>query len=193
MQIIAIKITDFLHSKNYIREIEKEAYVYSIEICLASFINILLISIIAIILKSLTILPIYLLTFASLRQYSGGFHFNSHYLCIIVYCTICAMTFILLNKYLINNIISFIFLIIGVIYLYRVAPIEHINNPLSEHKFILIRKKLIRRLLIVVTISIFLIFFPKQVMAMMLAVTQVSFLVIIEKIIRHKKKGEVYV
>ena len=113
-----------------------EVYAYGYELLLSTAINILLVLIIGILLGIVREALLYIITFAVLRSYTGGYHANTHMACITIFTAsflVCA----LLLRIFPSEALSPPFLLLGLlpsVVIFLKAPIEAINKPLSDAK-----------------------------------------------------------
>ncbi|MDU4934528.1 MAG: accessory gene regulator B family protein [Peptostreptococcaceae bacterium] len=151
----AEKVTSFLVCNETIESDEFEIYVYGFETLIAFIVNISVILAISIVFDKFIQTILFLSCYCPIRQFSGGYHADNYKKCLGIFVKI----------YLINiSIISFIsnrnldgIIIIGTLISYlgiwRLAPIEHRNNPLSK-KEINHYKKIVRILTSIVLLLV---------------------------------------
>ena len=151
----AEKVTSFLVCNETIESDEFEIYVYGFETLIAFIVNISVILAISMVFDKFRQTILFLSCYCPIRQFSGGYHADNYKKCLGIFVKI----------YLINiSIISFIsnrnldgIIIIGTLISYlgiwRLAPIEHRNNPLSK-KEINHYKKIVRILTSIVLLLV---------------------------------------
>lgn len=138
MTKIAAKISDYLCSKELIDQSEKEIYTYGYEIVLENAVKTFILLILGILLKKAIVTGIFILAFTTLRTYCGGYHAKKAWQCDI--CTLvlwgCVVWGTPIVEATFNSGRAYLFaavlLVELIIYLY--APVEHINNKLTEEK-----------------------------------------------------------
>ena len=111
-----------------------QVYYYGWQIIIGGINKFLLLIIPGLLLNILPQLLLVTFSFASLRIWTGGLHFDSYPKC--SYVSLLSFTLMaLLSKYIILNqlITALIFLIVFIIILLY-APIEHKNHPIKENK-----------------------------------------------------------
>lgn len=112
-----------------------DCYVYGWEIILITFIEIANILIVAICTNSLGNAIVFLVTFALVREYTGGYHAET-----CLRCNVCLTIIYLLNLYLTLNYkadistLVMITLVSGLVIIYKIGPIENKNKILSNHQ-----------------------------------------------------------
>ena len=111
-----------------------QVYYYGLQIIIGGINKFLLLIIPGLLLNILPQLLLVTISFASLRIWTGGLHYDSYTKC--SYISLLSFTLMaLLAKYIILNqlITALIFLIVFIIILLY-APIEHKNHPIKENK-----------------------------------------------------------
>lgn len=125
-------ILSYLISSNAINDNEetKDYYRYGIEITISSLINILLIIIIGIVSGNALESIVFLACFIPLRQFTGGFHAKTYFLCNLSF----AVSFIILlivykftNQY-VTSYIVFLIIIFSCIIFFSECPVENKNT-----------------------------------------------------------------
>ena len=111
-----------------------DVYVYGFELLLAFLLSTSLVILIGIIIKKIAETIVFLTVFIFLRSFSGGYHANKYYICIIG--TICVyIAVILLASFLHVNTVMYGFLVvIGFVMLYILAPVENPNKKITMKK-----------------------------------------------------------
>ena len=109
-----------------------DVYRYGIEIAISTIIGFVLIGILGVVfscpLKSL----IFLLVFVPVRNYCGGYHANTYFLCNIVISAVFIIV-VLLSKYIIINYYFIIPLaLFGLLVMCLFAPVENKNKPIDD-------------------------------------------------------------
>lgn len=131
---LSTTITNFLISKNIIQQSEGELYRYGVLTMIVNFVSILEILILGVITDTFIISVIYIVCFAILRSFTGGFHFDHYILCNISYGCIYLLSVYgylhISNSEILLNIIC----TLCVLVIYIMSPIIHINKPLDEQK-----------------------------------------------------------
>lgn len=131
-------------SKNMIIETEyEEVYAYGIEILLSTILNFIVALIIAIISHEFVACLINLTAFVTIRIYAGGYHADTHLRCMTILIGV-LLIFIFVIKVIslkLMMILSPILLIISAVIIFKYAPVEHPNKPLSDKKKLKLRRK----------------------------------------------------
>ena len=112
---------------------EKEIYAYSIEVLISLFINFIIISITAYILKKQVELIVFIVYFSGLRSYAGGYHAKTHIECIVLsFCLfiISAISSTYIVEY--GRTILILGILFSVVMVFALAPTESENKPLSN-------------------------------------------------------------
>ena len=129
----ANKLTIYMIRREAINRENFELYQYAFETIISAIVNISAILFIGIILKRFTETLLFLTFYCPIRQFSGGFHAENHFRCVLA-----LITLYLCNTFILENLINLhasTFMIIltlisfaGVIYL---SPQEHRDVPLN--------------------------------------------------------------
>ncbi len=131
-------------SENMIIETEhKEVYAYGIEILLSTILNLIVALTIALISHEFVACLINLTAFVTVRIYAGGYHADTHWGCMTTLIGV-LLIFIFVAKFIsleLIMILSPILLIISAVIIFKYAPVEHPNKPLSDKKKLKLRRK----------------------------------------------------
>ena len=151
----AEKITSFLVYNKTIESREFEMYVYGFETLIAFIVNISVILAIGIIFDKFMQTILFLSCYCPIRQFSGGYHADNYKKCLVVFIKIYLVN-ILMISFISNRNLDGIILIgtfISYLGIWRLAPIEHRNNPLSK-KEINHYKNIVRVLISIVLVLV---------------------------------------
>ncbi|VIG16489.1 accessory gene regulator protein B [Clostridioides difficile] len=188
------KISYFFSSKQIINENDLEICSYGLQILFSLCINTAISLLIGLLLNKIIYTIIFLVSFCSIRQFSGGFHAKSNKVCIITFISIFSLSMFLgikLNK--LNNLPIYVMLIstLSFLCIYLLAPVCHINNPLDKNRYK--KNKFFSRVISVVLLIIIFIgciynTFYNYIIYISLALFWVSLLLIIQISINIKNK-----
>ncbi|VFC53488.1 accessory gene regulator protein B [Clostridioides difficile] len=188
------KISYFFSSKQIINENDLEICSYGLQILFSLCINTTISLLIGLLLNKIIYTIIFLVSFCSIRQFSGGFHAKSNKVCIITFISIFSLSMFLgikLNK--LNNLPIYVMLIstLSFLCIYLLAPVCHINNPLDKNRYK--KNKFFSRVISVVLLIIIFIgciynTFYNYIIYISLALFWVSLLLIIQISINIKNK-----
>lgn len=136
------KIADFLTGyyirKNVISKDMAEIYCYGFKLIIADIINFSIIIMLGILFSRIIDSIVFLITLCGLRQFCGGFHAKTFWLCrlsmICTYCGVIILTNIISSYTGIWLGVTITLNIIAIIFIYVFAPIEHPNKPLSAEQ-----------------------------------------------------------
>jgi accessory gene regulator B len=132
---------------------EKEIYAYSIEVLISLFINLIILSFTAYILKKQAELIIFIVFFSGLRSYAGGYHAKTHIECMalsLCLFAISALSTTYLTEY--GEVILTLGIMFSVIMVFILAPAESENKPLSKKQRVKY-KKISRIIVILLSVS----------------------------------------
>lgn len=142
---------------------DKEVYAYSIEVLLSFFINLIILSLTAYILKKSAELITFIVFFSGLRSFAGGYHAKTHIECIsLSFCLfiVSALSSTYLREY--GNSILFLGIAFSLIMVFLLAPSESENKPLSKKE----RKKyktISRIVVIILSLLAICLYFTREV------------------------------
>lgn len=130
----ADKMTSVLICNNMIDNNESRVYSYGFEILIAFIVNITTMLLIGFLFGKFTYILFFLMCYCPIRQFSGGYHADNYFRCLLTFVFIILSTILIienLNIYLLKNIIMVIASIswIGICIL---CPIEHRSNPIND-------------------------------------------------------------
>lgn len=131
-------ILKYLISSNVIENVaeSRDYYQYGIEITISSLLNILLIVTIGIVSGNILESIVFLACFVPLRQFTGGFHAKTYFLCNLSF----SISFVILltvyrftNQY-VTPYIGFSIILFSCIIFFSECPIENKNKIISKEK-----------------------------------------------------------
>ncbi len=127
---------------------DKEYYQYGIEIAISSMLNILLIILISLATNSFIEGLFFLPCFIIMRNFTGGYHANSYFMCNFLFCLVFAVELIIYK--ITCNYISFynaiIICVVCISTIMIICPVENRNKPIIE------KRKKLKIISIVITI-----------------------------------------
>lgn len=135
MDRLANTITDYYIRKKIITEEKREIYSYGFKLIIADVINYVIILSLGVIFQRFIESIAFLITLCGLRQFSGGFHAKTFWLCRLSMITTCLCVMLLTDivTYTGFEIITAVFVnVISVVFITITAPIVHPNKPLSD-------------------------------------------------------------
>ena len=142
MHRLAIKITDYLIENEVSEPGKRDYYIYGCEILLLKLVNVGTLLGIAIAMgKSLEGI-ILLLTFMTLRKYTGGFHLNSALSCYIFTALVYGISLYLCTEYRVSKGICIIIVLMSYVIIASCAPIDNPNLNLTVGEIKAMRKQL---------------------------------------------------
>ena len=158
------KLASFFVKNKTISEEDQEVYSYSIELLLATIMNVVVLSVLAIVTKTVWQTTLFVVGFVPFRFIAGGYHAKTHLRCLVVLLVnyIAFLTIIYFLPTSANLYVSIGCLLFAVITILSLAPVEHKNKPLSKKEKTRLRKKVIMLLAIYLTALIIGIFLWSQ-------------------------------
>lgn len=135
MEQLAEIITNQLTSRQFIDAEKREIYCYGLKLLLADIINFTIIIASGILLNRFLSSVVFLITFCSVRKYSGGFHAKTFWLCrltmfLTFFSVICAAEIIGSSEYTVPFLIGLNAFSVVMIIIF--SPVKHPNKKLSE-------------------------------------------------------------
>ncbi len=136
-------ISDIFVKHSIINQEDSEVYSYGMEILLSVLVNIF----VTIIIASVTGLFIEIMLFTSafvlIRQYTGGYHANTHHGCICLFATVLIFFSIVIKHIPVTvcTIIFTVFSIFSFVFVSLLAPVEHKNKPINSKLSSKLRKQ----------------------------------------------------
>jgi accessory gene regulator B len=129
-------ITDYFYLNNIINKEEKELYIYGLHLIISSIIGITIILTLGLIFNIFSNTFLFLISFISIRMYSGGYHAKSYIKCNITLITIYLIMFLIVN-YTPTELIclsSILLSIITVFIILKFAPTDNKNKKLTPER-----------------------------------------------------------
>ena len=137
------KFVDILIKKNIVKNEDKDIIIYGLSVGNELFINVATTIILGVIFDLILESIVFLLAFACIRTYAGGYHCKKALNCYFMSSGILVLV-LLITKYIPKEcifIISIILLIVSVPYIIKFAPMGIDNKPLDHMEHIYFRKK----------------------------------------------------
>lgn len=136
IKFLSYNITDFFYSNNIIYEEDKEIYLYGLQLIISTVIGIALIMLLGILINKIYLSIAFLISFISIRMYSGGYHANSYLKCnltlIALYLLTISATMFTPTTYIIKT--SLIMTISTIYIIIKFAPVDNKNKRLTENQ-----------------------------------------------------------
>lgn len=142
----------FMLIKSKVADIEeREIYVFGLEVLLLNSINVLTALIISLISGTMWHFATFLLIFAPLRMFSGGYHAKRSETCFVISTLVYIASVLTVKLYPLlytNTVVATVLLVLSVLLTIVLAPVVNKNNPLNKDE----RKR--NRLISIVLISV---------------------------------------
>ena len=129
--------TDQLLQKNIIKKEDYEIYQFGTEVIFSTVVNTAIVLMLGMILGFLFETVVFLIAFAVLRTYAGGYHAKSHWGCIISFVTMYGVCMLIVKFLPLEYVSIFSCILSGIslIAVLKLAPIEHPNRPFEGNEF----------------------------------------------------------
>lgn len=132
------KISLFLYRKEIIDIGELEIYKYGFEIICSTLIGFIITLLIGLMFQMFLLSMIYYFAFVLIRQFTGGYHAKSYFMCNLVFSIVTLFVFgftkmaVFAGNYSIS--IHLLLLLLSILITWYYAPIENENKPLDEEQ-----------------------------------------------------------
>ena len=156
MEKLAIKLTDYILSKDAISEESYDIYVYGFTCFLELSISFISTFIIGICLGMFFECILFSCIFMPLRSLAGGLHLNKFFHCYLLSCFMLTATLLLVKFISIPDYISLIGCILFPIILFIIGPINHPNRPVTDEENSIFKRKTNIILVLCILLSIIL-------------------------------------
>jgi accessory gene regulator B len=129
-------INSFIFRYSDISEEDSEIYQYGFEIMISSVLSAILALLIGVLTANAASGAVFLLCVVPLRQYTGGYHAGSYFMCNLIFSISC-FTVIMMSRFLTGflsvNLIKAI-LLLSCIVVINFSPVANKNKPITEEK-----------------------------------------------------------
>ncbi|WP_406545052.1 accessory gene regulator B family protein [Pseudobutyrivibrio sp.] len=156
MEKLAIKLTDYILSKDAISEENYDIYVYGFTCFLELSISFISTFIIGICLGMFFECILFSCIFMPLRSLAGGLHLNKFFHCYLLSCFMLTVTLLLVKFFSIPDYVSLIGCILFPIILFIIGPINHPNRPVTDEENSIFKRKTNIILILCILLSIIL-------------------------------------
>lgn len=126
------KLTDKLIKTQIIDEEEKELYIYGFKQGFILLINIITVIIIGLHFKMIWQSIVFMISYSLLRAYAGGYHTSTQLRCYLFSIIMIMSVLWGLSQIPRNGTICFVITMISGIIIFKFAPVEDQNKPLSQ-------------------------------------------------------------
>lgn len=186
------KITDVLVYNKSIDSEDSDVCSYGLEILISALANLVMVLILGAIFGKFIQTIVFVICYCSIRQFSGGYHADTHGRCIFTFlCMYLATVVFITNIKSIDLRFMVMFItILNWLIIYRLVPVEHINNPLNEIEKNKNRRNarvIVSLVLVAILIGLYLYLVYEYILYGAVALCWVSFMLILQII---KNKGE---
>lgn len=131
-------ISHFLCKKKVIAEQEVEVYQYGFEILISTALGLLITMAVGIVLNMFFLSVLYYVIFVTVRQWTGGYHADSYLKCNLTFAGITfftlGMTKLSCMREVYNPTIHGLILVTVLLIVWKYAPVENPNKPLTEEQ-----------------------------------------------------------
>lgn len=136
MKNLSYKFANLLVKNDIIKNDDFEIYRYGFEILIYFLLNIFIAFFIGIIFDKFIHTIIFLSCYCTLRQFTGGYHAKNYIECALSFAIIYLLTIFMANNINPYNhkFLLILSMIISTLIIYKLAPLEHRNKPLTENE-----------------------------------------------------------
>jgi accessory gene regulator B len=193
LQKVALNLTDHLQKMDIVSEEDREIYIYGFEAMLSTLLNTLIILAIGIFTGLIPETIVFLIAFAILRVYCGGYHAKTHLGCILTFALFYGLAMTILTFFPLRyaGLFSTIIGAASVLFIFKYAPIEHKNRTFEGNEYKNFR--MMSRILAAAEMSVIIIilrFFPDLArfsLTISISMLCVVFILAFAKIIERKR------
>lgn len=163
---LALYSANFFAKKNAYAAEKIPTYKYGFELLISTLINIFFISIISLVTHKTIDILFFCLAFIPLRSAAGGFHAKHHWSCILSFIVVLVgcVTFLKTVSLEISNVYALCLAILSVIIVWKIAPVEPNNKPLSNSQRCTQQKK--SRIIVIINLILSLLFFTINIITL---------------------------
>lgn len=186
------KITDVLVYNKSIDSEDSDVCSYGLEILISALVNLVMVLILGAIFGKFIQTIVFVICYCSIRQFSGGYHADTHGRCIFTFLCMYLVTVVFITniKSIDLRFMVMLITILNWLIIYRLVPVEHINNPLNEIEKNKNRgnaRVIVSLVLVGILIGLYLYLVYEYILYGAVALCWVSFMLILQII---KNKGE---
>lgn len=186
------KITDVLVYNKSIDSEDSDVCSYGLEILISALVNLVMVLILGATFGKFIQTIVFVICYCSIRQFSGGYHADTHGRCIFTFLCMYLVTVVFITniKSIDLRFMVMLITILNWLIIYRLVPVEHINNPLNEIEKNKNRgnaRVIVSLVLVGILIGLYLYLVYEYILYGAVALCWVSFMLILQII---KNKGE---
>lgn len=141
---ISKKLAIKIYKNDYKHLGDLEIYTYGLELILSSIFNMLIIIAFSACTGLAKEMFAFLIFFGILRISAGGYHASTHFMCLLQY-TIISFGLIVMAKMIMGfsnlNSIIMVFNLLACVMVFKFAPVDSANKPLSDYEIIQFKRK----------------------------------------------------
>ncbi len=166
MHRLAIRITDYLIARGVSKSAERDYYIYGCEMLLLKLVNVGTLLVIATVMGKSVEGIILLLTFMTLRKYTGGFHLGSALSCYIFTALVYGISLYVCTEYRFGKGMCLVIVLISYVVIASCAPIDNPNLNLTVGEVKAMKRQLRKILLVLLVVFVILIFCGEDIIYM---------------------------
>lgn len=193
LQKLVGDLTDFLLKNEIVKAEDREIYDYGFEAVLSTVVNTVIVLVIGSLAHIFLESIVFLIAFAILRVYCGGYHARTHAGCILTFMLLYGSSMALVYVFPLEQAAWFSMAVgtVSLLFILKFAPIEHKNRPFvgNEYKNFRMMSRIIAAVeaSFIFTISLFFSQYAKSALIVALAMLCVVFILALAKIIERKR------
>jgi len=192
MSRLSYMVTDYLLNRGKIEKSDREIYHYGYILLLDGLLDTILLLIFGIIIQEFVLTVFFVLVFTTTRMFSGGYHANTRWQCILVTFVSCFIS-VEVSQQIVGLFDEKLFFIVGIVICYIIfivySPVENANKPLDEEDIQANKTKS----LVLLSIYVFIVAFTSKYNLVYSSVILVTLfevvLLMIVGIIQKRRKG----
>lgn len=132
LQHLSEKMVSAAIERKYVKDDEREEYLYALNILFDIIINDITLLLIGLLFHMLCECVVFLISYKIFRKYCGGFHFSTPFKCYLSSCVMCPIALICVKYIPFHMVLWSISVLIMSTLLFIISPVAATNKPLDE-------------------------------------------------------------
>ena len=155
---IATFVSERMVALNHNEE-EKEIYNYGLQIMLNTLFSICTVLLLGAVFHEFTGTVLFLLSYCTVRLFAGGLHASTNNKCMMIFIGGYVVTYLILrNRSIHLDVVIISFLIIVNLFVFLWAPVDALNNPISQANKKIMKKRALLNSLLITLLILFLLY-----------------------------------
>jgi len=142
-KIVANKLIDFLQKHTTISDQNRDIYLFGLELYIDKACHILLILAISLLYRRVLEGAVFVILYSLIRKLAGGYHAKTSKGCLLFTVFIINIVLYTISHFDFSNTKTFLFSILGSMFIYFIAPVDCLNKPVTEQMIKPIKRRLL--------------------------------------------------